>query len=147
MKALVQRVDSAAVTVDSLPIGAIGKGLLVFLGVEETDRQVDLDYMVDKVLHLRIFEDSQGKMNLSVQDVSGALLVVSQFTLCADTRKGRRPSYNSAASPEKAEEYYRNFLAAVKASGLQVEEGRFAAKMKVTLVNSGPVTLILDSVK
>jgi D-tyrosyl-tRNA(Tyr) deacylase len=127
--------------------GRIERGILVYLGVEQGDADTDLDYLVDKCVNLRIFTDNAGKMNRSVADVGGAVMAVSQFTLCADTRKGRRPSYNHAAEPSDGEYYYRRFIEAVSGRGLEVAEGLFAAHMQVTYTNDGPVTIILDSRK
>jgi D-aminoacyl-tRNA deacylase len=145
MRAVLQRVSQASVTVDEAVIGEIGAGLMVLLGAAEGDTQADLDYILDKTLNLRIFADEQGKMNLSVIDTGGAMLVVSQFTLLAQTRKGRRPSFIKALAPDQAEALYEQFIARVRAAGLQVATGRFGAHMDVALVNSGPVTIILDS--
>lgn len=147
MRAVVQRVEHCSVTVEGKETGSISRGLLVYLGIEKNDEETDLDYILDKVVHLRIFEDDNGKMNLSVGDVAGEILAVSQFTLCADTRKGRRPSYNGAADPEKAEEYYRIFVQRLRELGFSVGEGRFAAHMRVSYTNVGPVTILLDSTK
>lgn len=144
MKALVQRVKEARVEVDGETVSAIGRGLLVFLGVERGDPEEDIDYLVKKVANLRIFGDSEGKMNLSVKDIGGEALVVSQFTLAADTRKGNRPSFAGAEDPERAEAIYRAFLEKLGASGVRVAEGRFAADMAVSLVNDGPVTIMLE---
>lgn len=145
MRAVLQRVSQASVTVDEAVIGEIGAGLMVLLGAAEGDTQADLDYILDKTLNLRIFADEQGKMNLSVIDTGGAMLVVSQFTLLAQTRKGRRPSFIKALAPDQAEALYEQFIARVRAAGLEVAAGRFGAHMDVALVNSGPVTIILDS--
>lgn len=145
MRAVLQRVSQASVTVDEVVIGEVGAGLMVLLGAAEGDTQADLDYILDKTLNLRIFADEQGKMNLSVIDTGGAMLVVSQFTLLAQTRKGRRPSFIKALAPDQAEALYEQFIARVRAAGLQVATGRFGAHMDVALVNSGPVTIILDS--
>ncbi len=145
MRAVVQRVDHASVTVDGNVTGNVQKGLLVLLGVAAGDTDKDLAYIVDKVCGLRIFEDDAGKMNLSVKDVGGAILAVSQFTLCGDCRHGKRPSFSAAASPEIANEYYEQFVAACRAAGLHVETGVFRAHMLVELVNNGPVTILLDS--
>lgn len=147
MRAVVQRVDSAAVDVDGVQTGSVGKGLLVLLGVEKEDTDKDLEYLLDKVTGLRIFEDGQGKMNLSVTDVGGGLLVVSQFTLYGDCRKGRRPSFDKAAGAEIANAYYEKFVAGARSRGLMVGTGKFQAHMLVSLVNNGPVTILLDSKK
>lgn len=147
MRAVVQRVDSAAVEVEGAMVGSVGKGLLVLLGVEKEDTDRDLEYLLDKVAGLRIFEDEQGKMNLSVADVGGGLLVVSQFTLYGDCRKGKRPSFDKAAGAEMANAYYEKFVADARAKGLSVGTGKFQAHMLVSLVNNGPVTILLDSKK
>lgn len=128
-------------------MGEIGAGLLVLLGVSKNDSDVAADYLVEKTIGLRIFEDQEGKMNLSVQDTGGALLVVSQFTLYGDVRRGRRPSFDDAARPEQAKQLYEYFVEKVRAAGLRCETGRFQAMMEVELVNSGPVTILLDSEK
>jgi D-aminoacyl-tRNA deacylase len=145
MRAVLQRVKEASVTVDGRTTGQIGPGLLVLLGIGKGDTPSDLAFMVDKIAQLRIFEDDAGKMNRSVLDGSKCLLVVSQFTLYADTRKGRRPSFVAAMEPEAARQLYERFCEACRAKGLTVETGVFAADMKVCLVNDGPVTLWLDS--
>lgn len=147
MRAVVQRVDSAAVEVEGAMVGSVGKGLLVLLGVEKEDTDRDLEYLLDKVAGLRIFEDEQEKMNLSVADVGGGLLVVSQFTLYGDCRKGKRPSFDKAAGAEMANAYYKKFVAGARAKGLSVGTGKFQAHMLVSLVNNGPVTILLDSKK
>lgn len=147
MRAVVQRVDRANVTVDGSITGSVQKGLLVLLGVAEGDTDKDLSYIVDKVTGLRIFEDENEKMNLSVQDVGGEILAVSQFTLCGDCRKGKRPSFDKAAKPDIANEYYEHFVAACREKGIHVETGVFRAHMLVELVNNGPVTILLDSTK
>lgn len=147
MRAVVQRVDKADVTVDGQVTGSVKKGLLVLLGVAEGDTEKDLQYMVDKVTGLRIFEDDADKMNLSVKDVGGELLVVSQFTLCGDVRKGKRPSFDKAAKPDLANAYYEKFVELCREQGLHVETGVFRAHMLVGLVNNGPVTILLDSTK
>jgi D-tyrosyl-tRNA(Tyr) deacylase len=145
MRAVLQRVREASVTVDGAVVGSIGPGLLVLLGVGKDDTEADVDFMVDKVPGLRIFEDDAGKMNRSLFDGSKALLAVSQFTLYADTKKGRRPSFVDAKPPEEAKQLYSLFCERCRAAGLQVAEGVFAADMKVALVNDGPVTIVLDS--
>lgn len=145
MRAVVQRVSEAAVKVGGAPVAAIGGGLLVLLGVGRDDAEADADYLADKVVHLRIFEDDAGQMNRSVLDTGGAVLVVSQFTLYGDARRGRRPGYSAAANPEDANRLYRYFVGRVAAAGLEVREGVFRAMMDVSLVNRGPVTLLLDS--
>ena len=145
MRAVLQRVKEASVTVEGKITGQIGPGLLVLLGVGKGDTEKDLDFMVDKIPALRIFEDSAGKMNLSLMDTSKALLAVSQFTLFADTKKGRRPSFIDAMEPEEARRMYALFCERCRALGISVQEGVFAADMKVALVNDGPVTICLDS--
>ena len=145
MRACVQRVSSARVIVDGAIVGEIGRGLLVLLGVAGSDGDDDLRWLVDKVVGLRIFEDADGKMNLALADVGGGLLVVSQFTLLGDCRKGRRPGFIAAAPPEQAERIYEEFVAAARAQGVSVATGRFRTHMQVELVNDGPVTLVLDS--
>ena len=145
MRAVLQRVKEASVTVDGKITGQIGPGLLVLLGVGKGDTEKDLDFMVDKIPALRIFEDAAGKMNLSLMDTSKALLAVSQFTLFADTKKGRRPSFIDAMEPEEAKRMYALFCERCRALGITVQEGVFAADMKVALVNDGPVTICLDS--
>src|SRR6185369_9998159 len=147
MRAVIQRVSRAQVTVDAEVTGAIGRGLLVLLGVSTADTEADADYLAEKVAGLRIFEDFEGKMNLSVADVHGAILAVSQFTLYGDARKGRRPSFDAAARPEQAKQLYEYFVEKIRAAGLSCETGRFQAEMKVELVNDGPVTILLDSTK
>lgn len=145
MRAVVQRVSRAKVTVDGYVTGEIGHGLLVLLGVGLNDTEADADYLAEKIASLRVFEDEEGKMNRSVADVGGAVLVVSQFTLYGNVRKGRRPSFDEAARPEKARELYAHFVVKVRAAGLQCETGRFQEMMDVELVNEGPVTILLDS--
>ena len=147
MRAVVQRVTSAKVEVDQQTVGEIGAGLLVLLGVAREDGQADADYLADKIINLRIFRDEAGKMNGSLADVGGAMLVVSQFTLYGDARKGRRPSYIDAAEPEKANALYEYFVSRVRARAIKVETGVFQAMMQVHLVNDGPVTILLDSQK
>ena len=145
MKAVLQVVSHASVRVDGQLTGQIGTGLLVFLGVAEEDEQADLDKIVKKVTELRIFKDDAGKTNLSLQDVNGELLVVSQFTLLADCKKGRRPSFVKAGNPQKAEEMYEEFIRVCKEKVPKVEHGIFGADMKVELQNEGPFTIVLDS--
>jgi D-tyrosyl-tRNA(Tyr) deacylase len=145
VKALLQRVTSASVSIAGEVVGRINRGLVVFIGVADADTEKDAQYLAQKTVGLRIFADEQGKFNLSALDVNGELLVVSQFTLLADTRKGRRPSFNSAAPPDLAEELFKKFIAAVRDSGLKVETGRFQQYMQVEIVNDGPVTILLDS--
>ena len=147
MRAVVQRVLEAAVTVGGEPVSAIGPGLLVLLGVGREDAEADADYLADKVVNLRIFEDDGGQMNLSVLETRGAVLVVSQFTLYGDARRGRRPGFSAAAPPDEANRLYRCFVTRVAAHGLEVKEGVFRAMMDVRLVNHGPVTLLLDSTR
>ena len=145
MRAVVQRVTQASVEIDGAVVGAIGAGLVVLLGVKPGDDQRAIDFLAEKIANLRIFPDDDGKMNRSLIDVGGAALVVSQFTLYGDCRKGRRPSFIDAAPPELAEPLYERFVARMREIGLKVETGRFAADMKVGLTNDGPVTLIVDS--
>lgn len=145
MIACIQRVSRASVVVDGKMVGAINLGLLVLLGVAADDTDQDLQWMVDKTLGLRIFDDDEGKMNRALGDVGGEMLVVSQFTLLGDCRKGRRPSFIHAAPPEKAERIYEDFVARARAAGATVATGRFRAHMEVQLVNDGPVTLLIDS--
>ena len=147
MRAVIQRVSSASVTVGDEITGKIEAGLLVLLGIHKNDGDQELQWMVDKIINLRIFEDEKGKMNLSLKDTHGAMLVVSQFTLYGDCRKGRRPGYSSAASPDKAKAQYLQFIATVKQKQIAVASGKFQAHMDVKLVNDGPVTLLLDSSK
>lgn len=145
MRAVVQRVKESSVTVTNQMISRIGPGLLVLLGVSEADDSGDAVYLSEKIVHLRIFEDESGKMNRSLMETQGEMLVVSQFTLLGDCRKGRRPSYVQAAGPEKAEHLYEIFVEQVRKKGVAVKTGRFRAMMDVALINDGPVTLILDS--
>ncbi len=147
MRAIVQRVSQASVTVENKIVGQIQKGLLVFLGIGNEDSDEDLDYLVSKVLGLRIFEDENHKMNLSLKDIQGELLVVSQFTLYGDARKGRRPSFSNSAPPEMGELFYEKFLDRCRDNGFEPELGIFGADMKVDLINDGPVTIMLDSKK
>ncbi|MDP2917338.1 MAG: D-aminoacyl-tRNA deacylase [Dehalococcoidia bacterium] len=145
MKALLQRVTGASVTVGDEMVGSTGKGLVVFVGVANGDTARDAQYLAEKTANLRIFADSEGKFNLSALDVKGELLVVSQFTLLADARKGRRPSFTDAAPPAQAEELFNYFVQQVRATGLKVETGRFQQHMLVEIHNDGPVTIMLDS--
>jgi len=145
VRAVVQRVSEASVRVDGRVVGEIGQGLLVLLGVGQGDTEADAEYLADKSVNLRIFEDEAGHMNRSVLDVGGSLLVVSQFTLYGDCRKGRRPSFTAAAPPEQAEALYERFVARARASTVPVATGRFGARMAVALVNDGPVTLLVDT--
>lgn len=147
MRAVVQRVNHCRVVVDGTVVGEIGQGLLVLLGVGKADTMAAADYLLDKVLGLRIFEDAEGKMNLSVQDRKGEVLVVSQFTLYGDVRRGKRPSFDAAARPEQARELYEYFVEKVRAAGILCQTGQFQAMMDVELVNSGPVTILIDSEK
>jgi D-tyrosyl-tRNA(Tyr) deacylase len=147
MRAVVQRVSRARVTVDGEITGEIGLGLLVLLGVGRDDTNSDATYLAGKIAGLRVFEDDQGKMNLSVLDAGGSVLAVSQFTLYGDVRRGKRPSFDAAAAPEKARQLYEFFVEQVRATGLRCETGRFQETMKVELVNEGPVTILLDSGK
>ena len=145
MRALLQRVSQARVTVDGAVVGAIGPGLLILLGVAKPDTAANAEFLVDKILNLRIFPDAVGKMNLSLLDTAGELLVVSQFTLYGDCRKGRRPGFDAAAPAEQARTLYESFVALARRSGLRVATGVFQAHMQVALVNDGPVTLLLES--
>jgi len=147
MRAVVQRVSRAKVTVAGDITGEIGLGLVVLLGVGREDSEADADYLAEKITGLRIFEDDGGKMNRSVVDVGGAVLVVSQFTLYGDVRKGKRPSFDDAAPPQRARELYEYFVQKIQAAGLRCETGRFQEMMAVELVNEGPVTILLDSAK
>jgi len=147
MKAVLQRVAEARVEVDGEIVGKVGRGLLVLLGVEQQDTNRDLAYLADKTLNLRIFEDAAGKMNLSIAEIDGEVLVVSQFTLLGDCRKGRRPGFTRAAEPELADDLYRRFVDRLLQAGLPVATGTFRAHMQVALINDGPVTMLLDSRK
>lgn len=145
MIAILQRATDAGVTIDGQVSGAIDHGLVILLGVVEGDEEADAEYLAEKTAHLRIFNDEDEKMNLSVKDVSGGALVISQFTLCADTSKGRRPSYLNAAPPDRAEQLYQYFMTHLRDQDLPVESGEFGAMMDVRFTNAGPVTIILDS--
>ena len=145
MKAVLQRVSRASVTVDGQKVAEIGSGILALVGVERGDSDADVDYLFRKISEIRMFEDAEGKMNLSVRDAGGSVLLVSQFTLCATTKKGRRPGFDDAAAPELAEQLYERLAAKLRESGLPTQTGRFAARMDVELVNQGPVTFLLDS--
>lgn len=145
MKAVVQRVLLASVSVEGVQISSINKGFLILLGVTKDDSLMDLDYLVKKTAGLRIFNDDDENMNLSIQDVNGKALVVSQFTLCADTRKGRRPSFINAAPPELADSIYRQYCEKLRGENIPVVTGQFGAMMEVSLINDGPVTIVLDS--
>ena len=147
MRAVVQRVSRARVTVDGEITGEIGLGLLVLLGVGRDDTEADAIYLAEKICGLRVFEDAQGKMNRSVQDAGGSVLAVSQFTLYGDVRRGKRPSFDAAAAPEKARPLYEFFVEQIRAAGLRCETGRFQETMRVELMNEGPVTILLDSGK
>ena len=147
MRAVVQRVSRAQVTVNGEIKAQIGLGLLILLGVGRDDTEADATYLAEKVSGLRVFEDDQGKMNRSVQDVGGSVLIVSQFTLYGDVRRGKRPSFDAAAPPEKARQIYELFMEQIRAAGLRCETGRFQEMMQVELVNEGPVTILLDSGK
>ena len=145
MKAVVQRVSQSSVRVADQVLGAIGPGLMVLLGIAHPDTEADAEYLAEKIVHLRIFEDNAGKMNQSLKDTAGGMLVVSQFTLLADCRKGRRPSFVAAAPPEHAQGLYQHFVEHVRAMGVETATGQFGAMMQVALVNDGPVTVIIES--
>ena len=147
MRAVIQRVSAAKVSVEQKVVGAINKGLLVLLGVAQIDSQIDADYLVEKIINLRIFPDENHKMNLSLLDIKADLLVVSQFTLFGDCRRGRRPSYSDAALPKQAEDLYNYFVNQAILTGIQVQTGQFQAMMDVELINDGPVTILLDKKK
>ena len=147
MRAVIQRVKSAQVIVNEKIIGLIGFGLLVLLGISREDNRDDADYLVEKTINLRIFDDQDGKMNRSLLDVGGEMLIVSQFTLSADCRKGRRPSFTAAADPAEAKKLYQYFIERVKEKGITVATGEFQALMEVGLINNGPVTILMDSKK
>ncbi len=143
MKLVIQRVNSASVTIENKLYSSINKGLLVLFGVEKDDKEDMIEYFAQKLLKLRIFEDEQGKMNKSVLDINGEILAVSQFTLCADCKKGTRPSFDNAMEPKRAKEFYEKFVEILKKSQINVKTGVFGAHMQVELVNNGPVTIIL----
>jgi D-tyrosyl-tRNA(Tyr) deacylase len=145
MRVVVQRVSEARVSIGDEVIGAIGPGLCILLGVGTKDTETAAEFLASKIINLRIFEDEQGKMNRSIRDLSGELLVVSQFTLYGDSRKGNRPSFTAAAAPEAAERLYEHFIQRLRQVGLKVATGKFRAHMKIALVNDGPVTLLLES--
>lgn len=145
MRVVLQRVSSASVTVDDQELGAIAQGYMLLVAIQDADTEAELDYLVRKVTGLRVFEDEAGKMNLSIQDVGGSILSISQFTLYADTRRGNRPSFTDAGAPAYAEKMYDQFNTKLAATGLTVATGEFGADMKVSLVNDGPVTIIFDT--
>ncbi len=146
MKVVIQRVSEASVKVDGQTVGEIGKGLMLLIGVDENDEKSDADWLVQKILNLRIFGDEDGKLNLSVQDIQGEILCISQFTLIADYKKGNRPSFIKAAKPDKAIPLFEYFKEEISNSGLKTGSGIFGADMKVSLINDGPVTIVMDSV-
>lgn len=145
MRVVLQRVSSASVTVEGQELGAIEQGYTLLVAIQDTDTEAELDYLVRKITGLRVFEDEAGKMNLSIQDVGGSILSISQFTLYADTRRGNRPSFTDAGAPAYAEKMYDQFNTKLVATGLKVATGEFGADMKVSLVNDGPVTIIFDT--
>ena len=145
MRAVIQRVSQSSVSIENEVVGKIGYGMTILLGVSQTDTPKDIQWLADKIAFLRIFEDANGKMNLSLKEIGGDALIVSQFTLLADCRKGRRPSFIQAARPEKANQFYSKFITCIKNHGINVQTGRFGAMMKVEIINEGPVTLIIDS--
>lgn len=147
MRAVVQRVKEASVSVDDTIIGSIHKGLLIYLGVGKLDEHSDIDYLVNKIVGLRIFEDDHEKMNLTVTDINGEALIISQFTLYGDVRKGKRPSFTDSAHPSIGNDYYTKFVDKFKESGVKVQTGEFGAHMDVEYINDGPVTILLDSKK
>lgn len=147
MRAVVQRVSKASVAVEGQPCGQIAKGMVVLLGIKQGDSSGDVSWLAEKIVHLRIFEDDQGKMNRSLADIGGEMLIISQFTLYGDCRKGRRPGFSSAAPPALAEPLYRQFIENVNKLGIQTATGIFQAEMAVELINDGPVTMLLDSEK
>ncbi|ACI20274.1 MULTISPECIES: D-aminoacyl-tRNA deacylase [Thermodesulfovibrio] len=145
MIALLQRVNKASVEVGGETISEIGKGILIFLGIDKKDSKKDVEYLADKVVNLRIFEDNNSKMNLSIKDVGGEIMVVSEFTLAGDCKKGNRPSFDKAMPPEEAEKLYRDFIDSLRSKGIPVKEGVFRSFMHVSLINEGPVTFILNT--
>jgi D-aminoacyl-tRNA deacylase len=147
MRAVVQRVSRAQVVVNQKIVGKIGRGLLVLLGVAQADSEVDAEYLADKIVGLRIFEDQNGKMNLDAASIGAQILVVSQFTLYGDVRRGKRPSFDAAAPPDRARQLYEYFVGRIRAAGISCETGRFQETMQVELVNEGPITILLDSSK
>lgn len=147
MRAVIQRVTKASVTVNEEVVGAISEGVVTFLGIGTHDKNSDIDWMAEKIVNLRIFEDNQGKMNLSLRDIGGEMLIISQFTLYGDCRKGRRPGFSGAAPPDLAEPMYKQFINNVEQLGIQTASGKFQAEMEVDLTNNGPVTMLLDSNK
>lgn len=146
MKVVIQRVSESSVKVDGKIVGEIGKGLMLLVGIDENDEKTDVDWLVQKILNLRIFGDEDDKLNLSVQDISGEILCISQFTLIADYKKGNRPSFIKAAKPDKAIPLFDYFKEEISKSGLKTESGIFGADMKVSLINDGPVTIVMDSI-
>jgi len=145
MRVVIQRVSEASVKVDNEIVGEIGKGLMLLIGVDESDENIDADWLVKKILDVRVFSDDEGKMNHSIKDINGEILCISQFTLISDYKKGNRPSYIKAAKPDKAIPLFEYFKDEIKKSGLKTESGIFGADMKVSLINDGPVTLVFDS--
>ncbi|MEN4761580.1 D-aminoacyl-tRNA deacylase [Chryseobacterium sp. C39-AII1] len=146
MKAVIQRVSESSVKVDGKIVGEIGKGLMLLIGIDENDEKADADWLVQKVLNLRIFGDEDDKLNLSVKDINGEILCISQFTLIADYKKGNRPSFIKASKPDKAIPLFEYFKEEISKSGLKTESGIFGADMKVSLINDGPVTIVMDSI-
>ena len=143
--AVLQRVDSGSVKVKNIIVGKINRGFVILLGISKSDKETDADYLVEKIINLRVFNDHDKKMNLSIKEVKGSVLIISQFTLCADIKKGRRPSFINAAEPSMAKNLYQYFIEKIHLKKIPVETGEFGAEMKVDLVNNGPVTLVLDS--